>query len=320
MLQLEPIFKNLFISTTCASIPGRGIHFASKKLNEYLHSFPQETIYCLKLDIKKFYPSINRAILKKKLRKKIKDKDLLIELDKIIDSMDKVDFSKLPLTEEELAIYTRPGKGIPIGSYLSQYLANFYLNEFDHWIKEEKHIKFYLRYMDDIIILSDSKEKLHQLLKEIMKYLNEEMDLEVKSNYQVFLVDARGVDFVGYKHFRGYKLLRTKTLKKIKKNVQIAQEKKMKINDKDYHAIISNIGQLSWCNSNNFYEKYFYEILPYINAYYKLHYQGKHRKIIKGIYNYYAPLKNRELIHHGYSHKKIHNRRKRNESTRNSRS
>lgn len=132
MLQIEKYFNRVLEPFVCASLPGRGIHYASQLIDKYLQKYPNETLYCLKIDIKKFYPSINRKILKKLLRKLFKDKDLLYELDNIIDSFDKNDLYKLNLSEEEKIVYCQPGRGIPVGSYLSQYLANFYLMYFDH--------------------------------------------------------------------------------------------------------------------------------------------------------------------------------------------
>ena len=100
-------------------MPGRGIHYASKKLDKYLNTNIEETKYCLKLDIQKFYPNINHEILKNLLRKKIKDKDLLIELDKIIDSMKTVSLEHLNISSELKEKSFIPGRGVPIGSYLS---------------------------------------------------------------------------------------------------------------------------------------------------------------------------------------------------------
>src|SRR6185436_15260850 len=106
-------------------------------LREALKDVPS-TKYCLKLDIKKFYPSVDHDILKQLLRRKFKDPDLLWLLDEIIDSAD----------------------GLPIGNYLSQYFANFYLTYFDHWLKEEERIGPYFRYADDLVFLSPDKESL----------------------------------------------------------------------------------------------------------------------------------------------------------------
>lgn len=88
-------------------------------MDNYLNNHAEEIHYCLKMDIKKFYPSIDREILKNLLRKKFKDKDLLIEFDKIIDSMNKTSLNHLPLDDETKALYCQPGKGLPVGSYLS---------------------------------------------------------------------------------------------------------------------------------------------------------------------------------------------------------
>jgi hypothetical protein len=144
------------------------------------------------MDVKKFYPSIDHDILKGLLRRKIKDTDLLELLDEIIDS----------------------SPGVPIGNYLSQYFANFYMAYFDHWIKEVKCVRYYFRYADDLVILSSGKEKLHRLLWEIADYLREQLKLEVKRNYQLFPVSERGIDFVGYRFYHTHILLR----KQIKKN------------------------------------------------------------------------------------------------------
>ena len=110
-------------------------------------------------------------------------------------------------------------EGLPIGSYLSQYLANFYLSYFDHWLIEQKKVKYVIRYMDDIIILSDNKKFLHQLRKDIEIYLNNELDLKLKDNWQVYPVESRGIDFVGYKSYHTHRLLRKKTKKRFIKSM-----------------------------------------------------------------------------------------------------
>lgn len=214
---LEPLFMSVFTADTYSCIRGRGVHSASYKLRDYLKT-GVGVKYCLKLDIKKFYPSIDNAILKDLLRKKFKDADLLSLLDDIISSTN----------------------GVPIGSYTSQYFANFYLTYFDHWIKEDLKIKYYLRYCDDIVILSDSKEELWQYFEKIKTYLAEKLKLEVKGNYQVFPVASRGIDWCGYKHFHTHTLLRKGIKKKYIKN-------KNKINHN---------GWLVHCNSVNLRRKY----------------------------------------------------------------
>ena len=128
---LEPIWVSTFTSDTYSCIKKRGIHACKRGVERSLE-IKNETEYCLKLDIKKYYPSVDGRIMKDIVRRKIKCKDTLWLLDEIIDS----------------------SKGLPIGNYLSQYLSNLYLTYFDHWIKECKSVKHYFRYADDIVILS----------------------------------------------------------------------------------------------------------------------------------------------------------------------
>jgi RNA-directed DNA polymerase len=188
---LEPVFISVFTTDTYSCIKGKGIHAAARAVKRALKD-EAGTTYCLKMDIKKFYPSVDHDILKQLLRRKIKDQDLLWLLDEIIDS----------------------AAGLPIGNYLSQYFANFYLTYFDHWIKEVKQVRYYFRYADDLVILYYDKAYLHTLLSEISDYLKTNLHLTVKENYQVFPVASRGIDFIGYRFFHTHTLLR----KSIKQN------------------------------------------------------------------------------------------------------
>ncbi|HET6255823.1 MAG TPA: RNA-directed DNA polymerase [Puia sp.] len=188
---LEPIFRAVYTADSYSCIRGRGIHGAARAVKRALRD-PEATRYCLKLDIRKFYPSVSHNVLKGLLRRKFKDPDLLWLLDEIIES----------------------APGLPIGNYLSQYFANFYLTYFDHWLKEEKLVRHYFRYLDDMVFLAPNKPSLHRLLGEIRQYLEVHLRLQLKANYQVFPVAARGIDFVGYRFFLTHTLLR----KSIKKN------------------------------------------------------------------------------------------------------
>lgn len=216
---LEPIFVSCFTADTYSCIKGKGIHAASAALGKAMNDY-DNTVYCLKLDIKKFYPSIDHVILKALLRRKFKDPDLLWLLDGIIDS----------------------APGVPIGNYLSQYFANFYLTYFDHWIKEVKRVKYYFRYADDIVILGSSKAELHQLLFEIKKYLLENLKLTVKQNYQIFPVESRGIDFVGYRRYHTHTLLR--------KGIKQRFARMLKKN-KNPQSVASYLGWTKHCNARN---------------------------------------------------------------------
>ena len=109
-------------------------------------------------------------------------------------------------------------KGLPIGSYLSQYLGNYYLTYFDHQVKETLKVKHYFRYCDDIILLSSNKKELHRWFDYIKLYLSENLKLTVKENYQIFPVESRGIDWCGYKHYHTHTLIRKSIKKKYIKN------------------------------------------------------------------------------------------------------
>jgi retron-type reverse transcriptase len=224
---LEPVFMATFTADTYSCIKGRGIHAAARSLRAALKD-KENTRYCLKLDIKKFYPNVNHEVLKQLLRRKIKDKDLLWLIDGIIDS----------------------AEGLPIGNYLSQYFANFYLSYFDHWLKEDLKVRYYFRYADDIVILAKEKPYLHSLLGQIRFYLEQNLGLQVKNNYQVFPVDTRGIDFVGYVFRHTHIMLR----KSIKQNFARAVARS---NNKQ--TIASYSGWAKHCNSRNLLKKILHE-------------------------------------------------------------
>lgn len=218
---IGPILTKSFISQTYSCIKGRGIHKCLRDLRFALKK--DRPKYCLKIDINKFYPSINCDILKILLRKKFKDRDLLWLLDDIIDSTN----------------------GIPLGNYTSQWFGNFYLNEFDHWIKEIKKIKHYFRYCDDMVILSDDKEYLHKLKNEIEEFLYSNLKLKL-SNYQVFLIESRGIDFLGYRCFYDYTLLRDLIKKRFIKMLRTNPNKR---------SINSYMGWCKFANTNRLIDK-----------------------------------------------------------------
>ena len=232
---LEPIWVSMFTVDTFSCIKGRGIHGCWKKIKEALID-EQETKYCLKIDIRKYYPTINHEILKSLIRKKIKCNDTLELLDEIIDSAD----------------------GVPIGNYLSQYFANIYLTYFDHYVKEKMKVKYYFRYADDMVFLHQDKKELRKIYKEINTYLKDELKLEIKHNYQIFPTQIRGIDFVGYVFRHSHTLIR----KSIKQNFcrKITKLLKRKLNNKEFKQGIA--AWLGWCkysNSINLLNKIVYE-------------------------------------------------------------
>lgn len=233
---MEKNWRKIFTQDTFSCIKGRGIHAAAAAVRKSLKADADGTKYCLKIDVRKFYPSIDHQILKNIIRRKIKDPDLLWLLDEIIDS----------------------AEGVPIGNYLSQYFANLYLAYFDHWIKEVKHVKYYFRYADDMVFLASDKVYLQALLIDVRRYLHENLKLKVKRNFQVFPVDSRGIDYVGYVFRHSHTLLR----KDIKKNMcrRVARLRKiMQTKEVKPKVFRQNIaawwGWCKYCDSRNLLNK-----------------------------------------------------------------
>lgn len=225
---LEPIWVSVFTTDTFSCIKKRGINGAMEKVKKALKDV-ENTQYCLKIDVKKFYPTIDHDVLKQIVRRKIKCQDTLQLLDQIIDSAD----------------------GVPIGNYLSQYFANLYLSYFDHWIKECAGVKYYFRYADDMVFLHADKAFLQGLLVQINDYFVFQLNISLKGNYQVFPVKARGIDFVGYVFYHTH----TRMRKGIKKNLcrAVAKLNKRKhITAEEYkQRICSWLGWVKYSNSKH---------------------------------------------------------------------
>ena len=247
---IEPYITKTFIFDTYSSIKDRGVHQGKQRVEAAMHKHGNECRYCLKIDVHHFYESINHDILKQMYRKLFKDKDLLWLIDEIIDS-------------------TEGDTGIPIGNYLSQFSANLYLSYFDHWVKEQKQIKYYFRYMDDMVFFSDNKEESRRLLTEIDVELKK-LKLTIKPNWQIFPTYVRGLDFLGYVMFRDYTLLRKKVKKRagkrLRSHLRSAQRKGLNLHQ--FGSICSYKGWMEHCNSYRLRRKYILPLLPYLVQFY----------------------------------------------------
>ncbi|MCD4760872.1 RNA-directed DNA polymerase [bacterium] len=226
---LEPIWIKTLIADTYSSLKGRGIHKGVKRIKVALKD-RENTTYCLKMDVRKFYPSINHDILKTILKRKIKDPDVIWILDEIIDST----------------------SGVPIGNYLSQHFGNLYLSGFDHWMKEEQGCKYYFRYCDDVVILHGSKEHLADLRLKASAYLEKTLKLQLKDNWQVFPVDARGIDFLGYRFYHTHTTLRKSTATQFKRTISKIRSTKSKSIGM-VNSIMSYYGWMIHANCSNLF-------------------------------------------------------------------
>lgn len=231
---LEPIWMKTLIADTYSSLKNRGIHKGVRRVKKALKD-RKNTKYCLKMDVRKFYPSIDHDILKRIIRRKIKDKSLLWLLDHIIDS----------------------AEGVPIGNYLSQYFGNLYLSGLDHWLKEQKRCKYTFRYCDDICVLHSDKKYLGELRKEISDYLDINLNLVLKNNWQIFPVDKRGIDFLGYRFFHDYTLLRKNTAARFKRRVKHIKKKHYLLAPINIlSSVMSYCGWMKFADCHNLQKKY----------------------------------------------------------------
>lgn len=199
---IKPYIVKRFIKDTYACLENRGTHKAAYQVKRYMRikRYERKNYYILKCDIKKYFYSIDKNILFKLMQKYIKDQKLLNLTKNII------------FDEESL-------KGIPIGNYTSQYFANIYLNELDQFIKQDLKLKYYVRYMDDFIILVDTKKEAQVLLEKIRSFLKEHLELELNSKSRYY-PNHQGVNFCGYVIFEDYLLIRKRSKKDINKKIK----------------------------------------------------------------------------------------------------
>lgn len=287
---IEPFLVANMTADTYSAIPGKGIqpivndlrgYYKTKRVDGKKKSVwvpsifltdEENTRYCYKIDLHHYYQSINHEVLKQKFRKVFKDPELLWLLDEIADSINTAteeDLIELSLSGE---IEVDPNTGIPIGNYMSQYSGNFYLSSFDHWVKEELHVKHYYRYMDDVVIFASSKEELHEIHRKVTAYTRDYLHLNIKGNYQIFPTKVRGVDFVGYRFFGEYTLLRKSTAINFKRKMR-ACRKKMENNIpptySEWCSFNSYKGWLGNCDSYRLFKKYMEPLIEYMQNYYE---------------------------------------------------
>lgn len=194
---LNPTYEKIFISDSFATRKGKGVHKAIEKARSLI----RHNAWYLKSDIQSYFQSVDHAVLQNLLARKIKDTRLLNLLDKII------------------ANGGSNGHGIPIGNQTSQFFANIYLDQFDHFIKEKKRIRSYIRYMDDFVIFSNSKEELLNLRREIPDFLAESLKLQLKEKATYINSRSNGLSLLGRRIFPSLIRIKPENLKRCLKNL-----------------------------------------------------------------------------------------------------
>jgi retron-type reverse transcriptase len=232
---IEPLFDNKFIKDSYACRSGKGIHSASLRLQYFLRKAQAEykKTYVLKADISKYFPSINHNKLLSLIKRTIKDCDVLW------------------LCEKMIKHYGYEQRGLPVGALTSQLFANIYLDKLDHFFKDQLGYKYYLRYMDDFVILSPDKGKLWDLLSDLEAFLAVELDLALNPKTAVFPA-SKGVDFAGYRVWPTHILPRKTIIKNSKsKFKKLAKLYSLGVCDLDYikPRVDSFLGYMKHCSS-----------------------------------------------------------------------
>lgn len=242
---IKPYIIPRLINTTCACIDGRGTHCAVNITQKYMRIMKRiyNNYYILKMDIKKYFYNIDKFILYNIMSEYISDKLLLKLTYKFIyDNNDKL--------------------GIPIGNYTSQYFANIYLDKLDKYIKGNLKVKYYIRYMDDSILLVKDKKECIYLKNKINKFLNEHLHLKLNSKSRYY-PNKMGIDFCGYRIFETHILIRNRSKKEIKRKIKkwnkLSEEENL--NQKEMLLSLNSwLGHISHANSYNLKNKYLNKI------------------------------------------------------------
>ena len=252
ILAVKPAIMRGMYEFSCGSISGRGIEYARRRLEKWARQ--KDSVYYVKLDVRKFYRSIPHGRLKAAFRRIIKDRRVLGAVDAIIDS--------LPT-------------GLAIGNYTSQWFANYYLQPLDHFIlqglyktrrgKRVKYVRHYLRYMDDLVLIGASKRDLEKAVRAIADYARDALGLAVKACWEIKRFDKSALDAVGYRFGPGRTTVRKVIFlhaKRLAKHIFKVKKKTGRIDLVNAQAMESTIGWIKHANSKYFMRTY---IEPYID-------------------------------------------------------
>jgi retron-type reverse transcriptase len=237
---LYEFFNKTFIADSYSCRIGKGTHKAINRFKEFSRKCSRnntKTCWVLKCDIRKFFASIDHGILKQILRSHIDDSDTIGLLENIVDSFctpavipAKAGILKNTNTwipdqvRHDTTKYTNNTTGLPLGNLTSQLLVNIYMNKFDRFVKHQLKQRYYIRYADDFVFLSENKNELKELLPRVRKFLWESLRLELHPEKVFIKTGASGVDFLGWIHFTDHRVLRTSTKRRMIRNIKGSQK------------------------------------------------------------------------------------------------
>ena len=225
---IEPVFDESFIYDSCANRKGKGNLFAVQRFYKFIKkasrngktkgwfNHNQVKGYCLKADIKHYFQEVDHETLINIIKKKIKDEKTIWLIESVIRER-----------ERERRGQSIKNKGMPLGNLTSQFFANVYLNELDKFVKYELRAKFYIRYVDDFVILHGSKIQLNDWEEQIGNFLRKKLKLELHTDKSRIISLSRGIDFVGFRNFYYFKLLRRRNIRNMKRKISLFSEREI---------------------------------------------------------------------------------------------
>lgn len=250
---MRPIISKGMYPFSCGSIPDRGCHYGKRYLEKVIQKNKNspELKYVLKLDIRHFYQSIDTSRVKTQIGNAIHDKQMLNVIFSVLDSNKAMDRGSIV------------DMGLPIGYYTSQWFANWFLQDLDHFVKEQLHIKFYVRYVDDIVIFAKNKKELYNKYREMEAFLNTK-GLSVKNNWKIYNFDYTNkrevkigypIDYMGFKFYRTRTTIRKSILLKASRKANKIS-KKLKVTAYDASQLLSYYGWFKHTNTYSSFEKH----------------------------------------------------------------
>lgn len=206
--ELYPFFGKLFIADSFSCQLEKGTHRALQRFEEFARKVSKNntrTCWILKCDVRKFFANVDHEVLISVLKSYIPNNDINALLENIINSF-----------------HVKPGIGLPLGNLTSQLFVNIYMNEFDQFAKHTLLAKYYIRYCDDFVILSENRKWLESLISKISDFLNEKLGLELHPQKVSISTLASGLDFLGWIHFPYHRIPRTTTKKRMLKHIKMS--------------------------------------------------------------------------------------------------
>ena len=251
---IEPLFDRTFIYDSYANRIGKGTLKAIARFNQFARKvsrngsqkgwFNNNQIkgYCLKVDIKHYFQTVDCEILLSIIKKKITCQDTINLIEIILKRTSES-------REREINIM-----GMPLGNLTSQFLANVYLNELDQFIKHQLKCKYYIRYVDDFVILHESKEQLAIWKEKISIFLKGKLKLELHQDKSKIISLSKGIDFVGFRNFWKYKLLRRRNIRNMQSKIDLYKKGEISFSS-IYESFNGWKAYSKWANCHNLNNK-----------------------------------------------------------------